>query len=251
MNRTLSALALLLVAPAFGQVAVIDSSVLAQVVKEVETTLEQLQQLKTEVERLGDPASVTLDTARALQRQLSLAGVGRTLDEIQAAASGSAALRYDGNGLYRPPGETIVTVDGRETPRSVEQYRKFDAVTQAKQTLEDVMRDTQERRQHLRQQLQRTLGQLQTATTMAEVAKLSGVLTAQNAELAAIDREREAAMSRVQMVHVENQTDAARHELAQREERAAVFRAASDKLGQFLTPNSTPVPIPDPRTRQP
>ncbi len=251
MKQTLPLLALLLASPASAQFVVIDPSVLAQVVQEVAVTMEQLQQLKTEVDRLGDPAAVALDAARVLQRQLSLKGVARTLDEVQAAASGSAALHYDGNGLYRPPGEIIVTADGRQTSRVLEKYRKFDAVTQAKITLEDVMRDTEERRQHLRQQLQQTLGQLQTATTMAEVAKVSGVLNAQSAELAAVDREREAALSRVLVQHIENQTDGARQELARREERAADFRAASEKLANFLTPDTTPVHLRDPRTHQP
>jgi hypothetical protein len=91
---------------------------------------------------------------------------------------------------------------------------------------------------------------LQTATTMAEVAKLTGVLNAQNAELAAIDREREAPLSRVLMQHIENQTDDARQALARREERVADFRAAAEKLATFLTPDTTPVRLRDPRTRQ-
>jgi hypothetical protein len=244
-------LALLLVAPALAQVAVLDQSVLLQVVKEVEATAEQLQQLRTQVERMGNPADVVMDAARALRQRLSSTGAGRTLDEIQNAASGNAALAYHGNGLYLPPGETVVTVDGRETPRAVESYRKFDAVTQARTTLEDVMKDTTERRQALRQQIQQTVGQLQTATTMAEVAKISGLITAQNAELSAIDREREAALGRVVVQHIENQSDAARQDLALDEERAAAFGAATGTLGQFLTSNSTPVPIPNPRTVRP
>ncbi len=250
MKHTVPLLALLFASPASAQFVVIDPAVVEQVVQQVTLTLEQLNQLKTEVDRLGDPAAVTLNIARRLQGQLAQMGVGRTLDEVQTAASGSASLAYDGNGLYRPPGAIILTSDGRQTPRVFEKYRKFDAVTQAKNTLEDVMRDTEERRQSLRQQVQQTLGQLQTATTMAEVAKLTGVLNAQNAELAAIDREREAPLSRVLMQHIENQTDDARQTLARREERVADFRAASEKLATFLTPDTTPVRLRDPRTRQ-
>lgn len=111
------------------------------------------------------------------------------------------------------------------------------------------MRDTQERRQALRQQVQQTLGQLQSASTMAEVAKLSAVLTAQNGELGVIDREREAAMTRVLVQHIENETDDARQKQARRDEQAAVWRAAGEQLGQFLTPNTTPAMMPDTRHR--
>jgi hypothetical protein len=247
----LTPLPLLLALPASAQFVVIDPTVVEQVIQQVRLTLHQIDQVQTELERLGDPVQVSLDVARQLQDHLSLSGVGRTLEEVQATATGAASLAYDANGLYRAPGAVILTSDGRQTPRIVERYRKFDAVTQAKSTLEEVMRDTEQRRQHLRQQLQQTLGQLQGASTMAEVAKLSGVLSAQNTELAAIDREREAALSRVLVQHIENQTDAARQAVAQREERAAVFRAASGKLDQFLTPNPAPVQIPDSRPARP
>ena len=251
MKYTLALLALLFASAASAQFVVVDPAILAQVIQQVTNTLDQLQQLRTEVQRLGDPAAVKLDLARRLQTQLQQMGVGRTLDEVQAAASGSAALAYDGNGLYRPPGAIILTSDGRQTPRLVENYRKFDAVTQAKTTLEDVMRDTEERRQYLRRQLQQSLDQLRAAPTMAEVAKLSGVIMAQSTELAAIDREREAPLSRVLMQHIENQTDEARQTVARREERATDFRAASEKLATFLTPDTTPVRLRDPRPRQP
>jgi hypothetical protein len=244
-------LSLLFASPASAQVLVIDPAVVEQAVQQITHTLHQIEQLQIQIDRLGDPTAVALEVARQLQGHLSLPGVGRTLAEVQAAASGAAALAYDANGLYRAPGPIILTADGRQTPRIFEKYRKFDAVTQAKNTLEDVMRDTEERRQSLRQQLQQTLGQLRSATTMAEVAKLSGVLSAQNAELAAIDREREAPLSRLLTQHIENQTDEARQALARREERVADFRAASEKLGTFLTPDTAPIRLRDPRTHQP
>ena len=248
MTKLLSLLFVLATAPAYGAaVLVIDPAVLTQVIQQVLTASNQLQQLQIELERLGNPAAVALETARALQHQLSQIGAGRTLEEVQRAASGTEALHYDANGLYHPPGETIRTADGRETPRQAERYRKFDAITQATKTLEDVMRDTQERRQAVRQQVQQTLGQLQAAPDMATVAKLSAVLTAQNAELSAIDREREAALSRVLVVHIENQTDAARQDQARRENRAAAYRAASSRLGDYLTPAKPVTPIADPR----
>lgn len=252
--KSLVPLSLLLTQPLVGQVPavpVIDFSVLAQVIEDVRLATEQLDQLRTEVKRLGDPAAVKLEAARDLMRNLGMTGLGQTLEDIRALATGNDALRYDGNGLYRPPGEVMTTADGIQVPRAIGEYRKFDAVTRAKTTLEDVMRDTEERRQQLRGQIQTTLGQLRSATTVSEVQKLLGVLTAQNAELAAIDREREAALSRVVVQHIENQTDAAKQAVAEREERAAAFSVAHEKLSQFLTPNTSPIRIPDPRTIKP
>ena len=244
-------LTLLIAAPASAQFVVVDPAAIARLAQQILLVEQQLQAAKTELVRLGDPAAVTLDVARSLQRALTLAGAARTLQEVQAAATGLGSLAYDGNGLYVPPGEFIITADGRQTPRAAEAYRKFDAVTQAKNTLEDVMRDTEERRQHLRQQMGQALGQLEKSATMAETAKLSAVLQAQTAELSEIDHEREAALNRVLVQHIENETDAARQTLAQREERAAIMRAGNDKLKEFLTPNPAPVTIPDPRQLRP
>jgi hypothetical protein len=86
---------------------------------------------------------------------------------------------------------------------------------------------------------------------MAEVQKVQGVIAAEAAELAAIDREREAAISSIQVQRIENLTDADRQALARLEERLVEFRTASDKVGHLLTPDPTPIVIPDPRNRLP
>lgn len=230
---------------------VIDEAALLKAVEEILVLRAQLEQLRHQVKRMGDPDAVKLDAAARLVGTLDATGAGRTLEEIRAAADGAAALRYDGNGLYRAPGAFSTTADGCQVPRDPTAYRKFDAVTQAKATLEDVMQDTHERRQHMRQQIKDTLTALQAASTLAETHKLLGVLTAQNAELSAIDHEREAALSRVLVQHIENQNDTARQAQAEREDRAASFRAARAKLDQLLTPDTKAIRIRDPRHSRP
>ena len=252
ITKTLSILTLVITAVrAPGALPVIDASVLAQVAQQVTLAGQQLDQLKTELTRLGNPAAVGATMAPALMQMLSRTGVGQTDFELRTSATGSAGVAYDGDGLYRPPGEFITTSDGQQFPRPVEPYKKFDAVTRARAALEHVMRDTEERRQQLRAQIKSTVSQLQSAQTLAEVQKLQGALTAQNAELGAIDREREAALSGILVQSIENQTDAARQEQARRDEHLVDFRTAIDKLGRLLTPDTTPVVIPDPRQSLP
>jgi len=234
-----------------AQIPVTDLSVLAQVIEDVRLATEQLNLLKTEVERLGNPAAIRPVGAVEVIQSLGVIGLGKTLDELQGLADGNAGLFYSANGLYRPVGDTITTDDGQTHARPAGDYRKYDAVTLAKSVLEDVLRDTETRRENIRGQIARTTSQLQAAETVAEVQKLQAVLNALGTDLAAIDRERDAAMQRVFTQHIENQTDAARQEQAHREERTVDFRAASEKLGRFLTPDSTPVRIPDPRQPHP
>jgi chromosome segregation ATPase len=134
-------------------------------------------------------------------------------------------------------------------PRAVEEYRKYDAVDQAVKTLEDVMYDTEERRQGLRKQIDQALRELQKATTIAETQKLQGLLSALNAELGAVDRERDTALSRVIVQGIYNQTDAARQQQARREDTEASVRQATDKLAENLKVDTSPIRIPSPALR--
>ncbi|MGE3311207.1 MAG: hypothetical protein AB7O66_14660 [Limisphaerales bacterium] len=231
---------------ATAQIPVTDVSVLAQALQEVILMTQQLEQAKLEIQRLGDPESILPKTATDLIQTLSKTGEGRTLDQIQAIATGANALAYEANGLYRAPGSVLRRADGSTVGRALHVYRKFDAVTQARATLETVLGDTEVRRQEIRRQLRRTLNRLSTASTMAEVEKLQGVLTAQNSELSAVDRERDAAASRVVVQQIENQTDTERQEAARREEHLVAFRQAQERLNRMLTPERSLVRIPNP-----
>ena len=252
MKQSIKHFILLTAIPAYSTgIPVFDASALLKAEEELATLRAQYVQIQQQIKRMGDPVAVDLRAASGLMRSLNAPGVGRTLEEIRSAADGRNAVFYDGSGLYRPPGEFVTTADGLQVARNTNAYRKFDAVIQAKITHEDVMRDTQERRQQLHQQIKDTLAALQLASTLAETHKLVGVLSAQNAELSAIDREREAALSRILVQQIENQNDAARQALADREDRVAAFQTARKRLGQIVLPDTTPVHIPDPRNRRP
>lgn len=235
----------LLAAHAAG-VPVIDVSVLAKVTEDVRLAIQQLEEIQTLVGRMGDPADVQLEPVRDLLVTLRRLGVGVGLDDLQQDASGLEGILYEAHGLYRSIDEVVTTADGVAFPRVIDEYRKFNAATRTRFALEDVMADTEERRQAVRDQILLTTMQLQASQSFAEVAKLHALLTAQSAELAAIDRERDAALARLLAQQAENQTDAARQDRARLEERMVDFRVATEKLGQFLRPDPTPVRIPDP-----
>lgn len=225
---------------------VIDVAAVAQAYQQFLIAKEQLQQAITELERLGDPKAIKTPSAAALLQSLSLKGVGMTLADLQAAATGVGGTQFEANGIFRPPQEFLQTADGQIVPRVVEEYRKFDAVNQSIMALEQVMQDTEARRQTIRQQIQLSLKQLQSAPTIAEVQKLQAVLVGQNAELGAIDRERDAALGRVIAQQVQNQTDAVRQQQARRENMEAGIRQATEKLGTALEVDTSPVRIPNP-----
>lgn len=251
MKPVLILLALTGLCAAHAALPVIDTSVLGQVIAEVQVATKQLEQLTILLQRLGDPATIRPESARDLIRALRLAGVGVPLDELQEMADGIDGVMYNAHGLYRAVERVVTTADGKAFPRLIEEYRKYNAVTQARDTLEEVMDDTEKRRQALRVQIRATTAEVLRADNIAEVLKLHAVLTAMSAELAAVDRERDAAMARVLAQKTENETDQARQDRARTEERLVDFRVVSEKLARFLTPDPTPVRIPDPRERRP
>jgi hypothetical protein len=237
-----------------AQWEVFDPAIMGETIKQVAMTgqqidlaLKQLKQLSTEVERLGNPASINPAGAAAVIESLGAKSLVKTWNDLRGEATASAAFHSDGDGLYRVIGETVTTADGQQTPRDSDEYRKYDAITRAAVALEIVLGNTAVRREKVRDEIKSTTAQLQSATTMAEVAKLQGVLASQNATLSAIDREGDAALKRLLLQIAANNNDTAKQEEARREERIADFKSSTQKLSDFLKPDCSPVQIPDPR----
>jgi uncharacterized membrane-anchored protein YhcB (DUF1043 family) len=251
MKKTILILLATATLTARAQWAVIDPAVLAQTILEVETTTEQLDQLKTEVQQLGNPASIIPVGSSAIIQSLGQLGVVKDWTDIRGSATAIAAMNYGGDGLYRVIGEVITNADGLQFKRNPETFRKFDAVVRAAAALEGVMADTDTRRQKVRADIKTTTESLQTASTLADVQKLQATLAAQSAELAAIDREREAAMNWVVTQHISDANDADKQKAATQEERIVDFQSSEQKLTQFLTPDTAPVQLPDPRVAHP
>jgi hypothetical protein len=251
MKRILIILLSAFTLSARAQWVVEDPGVLAQSIQEVITTSEQLNQLQTEIQRLGNPAAIIPTGSSAIIQSLNQLGVVKDWTDIRGSATAIAAMNYGGDGLYHVIGESITNADGQQFQRDPTIYRKFDAVVRAAAALEAVMADTDQRRQQVRADIKTTTASLQTATTDAEVQKLQATLAAESAELASIDREREAAMNWVVTQHISDANDAEKQKAATQEERIVDFQGAEQKLTQFLTPDTTPVQLPDPRTVNP
>ena len=202
-------------------------------VQQINALTQQLQQIQAYVKAFGDPEKLTsIVGADGLMTSLRQGGVGKTLDTVRSGTSGSDALRYDANGLYRSIGTQFTTPNGAQLPRAEEVYRKFGAIQQSSLNLQSVTTDVFARRDTLRQQIANTTQQLQTATTDAETQKLTGVLVGYNAELSAVDREIEHAATQLAAQDIENRADHERQNAARREERRAQieegFRRSSE-----------------------
>lgn len=211
---------------------------------EVTDPLALAQQL-TELARLGDPAAIqVLAGLGELKDNLSSPGSGLSLNKLQKLADGLKAFNYDGNGLFTPIQDRVITFDGKETLRDEKEYRKFDAITQTTANFKEVQKETEGRRLELRGQMRDTLSQAQVATTQAEVDKLKVVVAAQGNEMAALNLEHAEALGRVSVQETENRNDKEKQTQARTEEAAAAFDSASDKVAGFLKPDARPALIP-------
>ena len=238
MKRVILLFSLALAVRARAQFVVEDPFVVAQ----------QIIQLA----RQGDPAAIQrLPGVNQLLRSLANRGVGQTFEALQQAASATRAFTYDADGLYSAVKDRVLTAAGKEIPRAEDIYKKFDAIIRMVADYKAVHEDTESRRQELRQELHVTTAEAQSAPTQALVDKLKVVVTAQTAELAAIDRERDAAISRVIVQDIQNRNAEAQAQEARKEDHAAAFQEASDNLGHFLQPDTSPLTIPAPGSSRP
>ena len=94
-----------------------------------------------------------------------------------------------------------------------------------------------QRRQVLKGQMVTTVNQLQASTTDAETQKLQGVVTAQAAQLQAIDQEVADAASQAVVQDIANRNNAEKQQQARNEELAAERHDAFKKFGGMMLPD--------------
>lgn len=230
---------------AHAQWIVEDPAVLAQTILNTYLAQDELDIHRSIKNRLGDASSVK-QVAGAAQVLQSLAGGGAG---SSATCTGTGAMSYSGNNLYRVIGEQIVAPDGTTIDRNPNSYRKFDAAHQATARFLSVIQETESRRQAVLDGIKATTEAVQKAGNLAEVQKLQAVASSQIAALNAIDGERSVALGAVLVQSLDNNTDEAKQEQAFKEEGAADFSVASTQFARFLTPVGPSVTIPESRRR--
>ena len=242
LTSILLAAILLIRQPAHGQVIVHDP-MNAQIaiehrIEEILKLVKLIQEMKTTKDWLGNAAQfLHLAGLDELYASLQNEEVGLSRVEIATAATTLDGTSYDGNGVYKPVGEIFQSRGGEFITRP-DVFKPEAAIFGAARDYDAVHEDVSARRAALRAGIQKTVGQLQAATTHAEVIKATGVLTAQSAELAATDHEETHAAEKVAVTAHEKEADAARMEKAKEQEQAVEFHEALQKFIKMLRPPS-------------
>jgi hypothetical protein len=259
---TLTGLCLLCVTKARAQWAVYDPAVHTQTIlngvqeiaKFVEVINNQVQQVQVLTEQVnefkkyeglfGDPSKVVLGTVKPLIDDLRKTELGKTLTALEGAADAGQAMAYTASGLYRSVGTQFTTPGGRTVIRRREPYIAVAAVQKTTDNYLAVSTDAAARRVALKQQIAATTEQLRSATTDAEVQKLSAVITGLSAALESTDQEVGQATASAVVQDIANRADAQRQVEAKKEQQHAEFTEAVDKYGQTFRLLSAPVTFP-------
>lgn len=231
-----------------AQVVVVDPTLVRTTAQNHVEEMHELSKLTEEAatirEWLGNPADYQeISGASDVLGDLETTGAGRSRLDLATSATSRDALAYTGAGLYQSVGSTFTTRNGREVRRS-DAFKPEDAVFKAVLDHDAVHEDVQRRRDATRFAIQQTLTQLQAATTHTESQKAAGVLIAQNADLAAIDRELQFALERIQTLEIQNRAERERNEKASREEQAAEFKEGLRLFAELVRPPNFSVPKP-------
>ncbi|MBL9170587.1 MAG: hypothetical protein JNN07_22840, partial [Verrucomicrobiales bacterium] len=152
-------------------------------------------------------------------------------------ANSALAFAYQGQGMYQPVGGNFVSGDGQAISRP-DVFKPEAAIFQAVSNHDAVHEDVMRRRQILRTAMRGSLTQLQTATTHAEVQKVTGVILAEVAELEATDRELMFSAQQAVLLDIQNRADKERQQKAVHQEQAQEMTESLRHFTSALTPPS-------------
>ena len=193
-----------------------------------------------QLHRLGNPADWTSSD--------SLAGIGDTLRGLSAESviietaefldvgvRGDRVIGYDAGGLFDPiPGE-VFTDEDEFVELDMWQFRPNELTILTVSNVLETTTNARERKQAIREAMQKTINGVRESTTQAQTQKLAPILTAQSAELLSIDNETDTANDQllVQSILIENYQDMIAK--IEREERIANMETAVRRIREFLS----------------
>ncbi len=204
-------------------------------IQQIHTLTSQLQEIQQYRQAFGDPSKIlSIVGVDDLVQDLQKTGLGKSMDSIQNLSQGIDALKYDAKGLYHQIGDTFSTPNGNLMPRQMDDYRPFAAVNQTTRNYSEVYADVLTRRKALKLNIASTTAKLQSATTVAETQKLTGVLIGLNSALNATDKELDQALGLAWVQDSENRNDQQKQKQARAEEQELEFSEATQKFGSTM-----------------
>jgi len=213
--------------PAMNAQQIIDTAQqIAKQVEQIQMLTSQLNEFKNYESLFGNPSQVALSMVAPLTADLQSLEPGLNLENLLTIADGNYALTYNGSGIYATVGASFQTPGGQTVQRPADQFKPFAAINRTADNFVAVADDAAARRTTIKNQIAQTIEQLKNATTDAEVQKLQGILTSQNADLASTDAEVNQAVGSALVQDIQNRNDEQKQQKALSEQQSAEFHEA-------------------------
>jgi len=204
----------------------------------------QVQQIDTLKDQLGNPSQVILSNAAPLMADLKALEPGLNLENLVTNADGSFAMTYNDAGLYSTVGTSFQTPGGQTIQRPTNQYKPFAAIINSASNYVAVADNAAQRRKTIKNQIAQTDQQLQSASSDAEVQKLHAELTSLNADLASTDDEVNQAATSALVQDIQNRNDQRKQIQALTEQQNAEFTEAVSNYTAKFTLLDAPTTFP-------
>ena len=213
-------------------------------VQQINTLTSQLNEFRHYEDLFGDPKSIVLSTVSDLTGDLRKIEVGKNLDDLMSLADGAQAMTYTASGLYHAIGASFTTPGGSTVPRQKDDYKTYSALHRTAQNYLTVSDDAATRRAEIKTKIAETSDQLKSATTDAEVQKLTGVMIGLQADLSSVDHELNQALASVVVQDIENQNNEKKQVQAQKDQQHAEFTESMVNYGKTFQLMTTPSKFP-------
>jgi Domain of unknown function (DUF4141) len=215
-------------------------------VQQIESLKDQVNEFKNYENLFGNPKAVVLATVQPLVTDLRKTELGQTLTALEGAVDAGQSMLYDANGLFSSIGTTFNTPNGATITRREATYLPVAAVQKTTDNFLSVSTDATTRRVALKEEIARTTTALKSATTDAEVQKLTGVLIGLSSALNNTDYEINQATTSAVVQDIANRNDSQRQVEAKKEQQHAEFTEALQKYGQTFRLLNAPTAFPTP-----
>ncbi len=213
-------------------------------VKQIQSLTDQFNEFKHYEELFGDPKAVLLSAEKPLTDDLRKTELGQTLTTLDNAVNGAEAMLYNAGGLFHSVGTTFKTPNGAKVTRLEAPYLPVAAVQKTTDNFLSVSTDANARRIALKGQIAATTDALRSATTDAEVQKLTGVLVGLSSALNNTDYEIHQATASAVVQDIANRNEMQRQIEAKKEQQHAEFTEAVQKYGRTFRLMDSPTEFP-------
>jgi prefoldin subunit 5 len=213
-------------------------------VQEIQTLTAQLNEFKHYEDLFGNPASVLVNTMPKSAAELIAPELGQNLTQLVTDVVPADALTYSENGIYHVIGPTFTTPLGNTIARNTNDFAPYAAVNTTTRNFLNVSTNAAANREAIKSEIAKTVTALNSATTDAQVQKLSATLTALGATLNSVDHEVNQALGSALVQDIENRNDEQKQMLAQKEQQQAEFYETTTNYNAKLQLLADPVYFP-------